>query len=123
MKQLFLVSFALLSLTACGGDDETAGIDRAKVDAAPQRFKDSCQAVCTTAEEVRRKGCGQVQYSSHEACYLHCVDNYLRLPQCEEIFTDANECLSEYVCQAEANCLPEVVIAAACRDGQLNPGP
>ena len=72
----FLVSFAMLSFSACGGDDETAGIDRTKVDAAPQGFNDTCQAICTTADEVRRQGCGQVQYSSHEACYLHCVDDY-----------------------------------------------
>ena len=119
-----LATFAMLSLAACGGGgDETSGIDRAKVDAAPQKYKDSCQAVCTTADNVRSQNCGQVQYATHDACYLHCVDDYLRLPQCETIFDDADACLNQYVCEAATKCVAQVVVAAACRDGKVNPGP
>jgi hypothetical protein len=118
-----LALLALLALAACGGEDENAGIDRGKVDAAPQKFKDACETVCKTTEVVRSKGCGQVQYSNYESCYLHCVDQYLRLPQCEEIFDAANDCLNQYVCEAETECLGQVIVAVACRDGKLNPQP
>jgi hypothetical protein len=114
---------ALLSLSACGSGDETAGIDRAKVDAATQKYKDSCTAVCNTADTVRSQGCGQVQYSTHEACYLHCVDDYLRLPQCESIFDDANTCINQYQCDAVTRCQGQIIVAAACRDGKIAPGP
>ena len=118
-----LALLAVLSLAACSGDDENAGIDRAKVDAAPQKFKDACKTVCTTTEVVRSKGCGQVQYSSYDACYLHCVDQYLRLPQCEDIFDSANDCLNQYVCDAVTKCQGQVIVAAACRDGKISPQP
>ena len=118
-----LATFAVLLLAACGDGDDTAGIDRTKVDAAPQKYKDACQSVCTTADTVRSQGCGQVQYPTHDSCYLHCVDDYLRLPQCESIFDDANDCLNQYVCQAANECLAVVMVAAGCRDGQINPPP
>jgi hypothetical protein len=106
----------MLWLSACGGGDKPAGIDRAKVDAAPQKFKDTCEAVCTSADTIRSQGCGQVEYSTHEACYLHCVDDYLDLPACESSFDEANGCLTQYVCQAATMCLGQLMVAAQCRD-------
>jgi hypothetical protein len=51
------------------------------------------------------------------------VDDYLRLPQCESIFDDANDCLNQYVCQAATECLAQVMVAVACRDQKISPGP
>lgn len=117
----YLATLALLPSLACG--DGASGIDRTKVDAAPQKYKDACETICTTADAVRRQGCGQVEYATHDDCYLHCVDDYLRLPQCESIFDDAFACMNQYVCEAATRCTGQVIVAMACRDGQINPGP
>ncbi len=108
-----VVSF---SLCACGGGDKPDGIDRAKVDAAPQKYKDTCEGVCTSADSIRSQGCGQTEYSTHEDCYLHCVDDYLNRPQCESAFDEAYACLNQYLCQAATMCIGQLIVAAQCRD-------
>lgn len=118
-----LASLVILSNPACGGGDETAGIDRAKVEAAPTKFKDTCESVCDTADTIRAKNCGQTEFSTHEACYLHCVDDYLRRPECEPLFDEAFDCLNRQVCTATTSCVGPLIVAAACRDGQLKPSP
>jgi len=118
-----LTTAAILLTTACGGGDETAGIDRSKVDTASKKFKDSCETVCTTVDKIRSQSCGQAQYATHDACYLHCVDDYQRLPQCESLFDELFDCINQYVCQATTTCIGQVAIAAACRDGKYTPSP
>lgn len=114
-RVLLTLGFAAIGC-GCSGDDqnESAGPDPARIEAAPDSTKSICEQVCITADEMRAKDCGTTEFANYSQCYAECVVRYLDYPDCQEDFDQSNECVIDALCRAATLCTGDIIMAAAC---------